>query len=112
MVAREQLHTAEELLALSNEGKRYELMEGQLIEMAPTGAQHGLLTAEFAYLLRDYTRQHDMGRVYGAETGFKISENPDTVLGVDAAFMSNERSKLDQQGFIDGAPDLVVEVVS
>ncbi len=112
MGVQERLYTATELLALPSDGKRYELIEGQLIDMAPTGAPHGLLSAEFAYLLRTFTREHDSGQVYGAETGFRLAENPDTVLGVDAAFISKARLKPDQKGYIEGAPDLAVEIAS
>jgi Uma2 family endonuclease len=33
--------TAQELLGLPDDGKRYELVEGELREMAPAGARHG-----------------------------------------------------------------------
>src|SRR5258707_96141 len=112
MVAREQLHTAEELLALSNDGKHFELIEGQLIEMAPTGAPHGLLSARFAYLLTSYVEQNPIGVVLGAETGFRLAKDPDTVVGIDAAFLLRGRLKPDHEGYIEGAPDLAIEVVS
>jgi Uma2 family endonuclease len=46
MTTQERLFTAAELLALSHDTKRYELVEGKLIEMAPTGESHGLLTTD------------------------------------------------------------------
>src|SRR5262245_5863313 len=89
----ERIYTAEDLLALPREGKRYELHKGTLVEMAPTGEIHGVLTAELAFQLTAFVREHDLGRVYGAETGFKLSKNPDTVVGVDAAFVTKARLK-------------------
>ena len=55
-----------------------------------------------------------MGRVYAAETGFKIASDPDTVRAPDAAFVGREcLEKVGRvEGFWPGAPDLVVEVVS
>ncbi len=54
------------------------------------------------------------GKVYAAETGFKLTTDPDTVRAPDAAFISQKR--LDEvgpvQGYWPGAPDLAVEVVS
>jgi Uma2 family endonuclease len=111
MVVHERLYTADDLLALPHDQKRYQLVEGQLIEMSPTGETHGRLTAHLLILLGVYVSQHRIGRVYGAETGFKVAENPDTVYGIDLAFVSNARTQKRDNYFI-GAPDLAIEVVS
>jgi Uma2 family endonuclease len=52
--------------------------------------------------------------VVGAETGFKIESNPDTVLDPDVAFVRQERVlQMGQtERFWPGAPDLAVEVLS
>ncbi|MGH8553476.1 MAG: Uma2 family endonuclease [Methylococcales bacterium] len=54
------------------------------------------------------------GAVYAAETGFKISIDPDTVRASDIAFVSTERVEAveDVEGYWPGPPDLVVEVIS
>jgi len=106
--------TAEELLRLPDDGLRYELVRGELKKMAPVGNEHGALAALFTGLLIAYVRAQKLGKVYAAETGFKISSNPDTVRAPDVAFISQQR--LDEigpvQGYWPGAPDLAVEVVS
>jgi Uma2 family endonuclease len=65
-------------------------------------------------VLRDFARQHRLGKVYAAETGFVLSRDPDTVRAPDAAFVVAERAAVQESrdGFFDGAPDLAVEVVS
>lgn len=57
---------------------------------------------------------HSLGRVHAAETGFKVSESPDTIMAPDAAFVSRERIEQAAigKGYRAGAPDLAVEVVS
>ena len=52
--------------------------------------------------------------MFGAETGFKLTTNPDTVRAPDAAFVSkaNIPADLSEKGYWPGAPDLAVEVVS
>ena len=51
--------------------------------------------------------------VTGAETGFWISHNPDTVRAPDAAFVCFARVPAEATpDFFDGAPDLAVEVLS
>src|SRR5438552_6388050 len=108
MAVRERLYTAEELLALPDDGKLYELIEGQLIVMSPSSEPHGRLTSEFGGLLWSHVRAHDLGQTYGAETGFKLGKNPDTVFGADAAFVSTARLKHMKRGYFEGAPDLAV----
>ncbi|HLY25397.1 MAG TPA: Uma2 family endonuclease [Aggregatilineales bacterium] len=111
MVARERLYTAEDLLALPHDRGRYALVEGQLIEMSPTGKPHGLVTNEIAFVVTAFARLHDLGQVFGAETGFRVGKNPDTVYGIDVAFVSKAR-KQTGEGYFEGAPDLAVEVFS
>jgi Uma2 family endonuclease len=72
---------------------------------------HGECGIEIAYLLKDYVKKHDLGKVYGAETGFKLSD--DTVRAPDVAFVRKERlAAVHWKGFGRGAPDLAVEIFS
>ena len=52
--------------------------------------------------------------MYAAETGFKLSTEPDTVRAPDVAFVSRERAEAvgEVEGYWTGAPDLAVEVIS
>ena len=106
--------TAEELLHQPSDGYRYELVKGELKKMAPAGYEHGTLAAIFTGLLISHVRAQKLGMVTAAETGFKLSTDPDTVRAPDVAFISQKR--LDEagpvRGYWPGAPDLAVEVVS
>ena len=106
--------TADELLAMPDDGNRYELVKGELIKMAPTGDEHGQVTVELTTPLHLHIKKHNLGRVYAAETGFKIKSDPDTVRAPDIAFVRRERVEASGmlQGFRAGAPDLAVEVTS
>lgn len=112
--SRGDLLTAENLAELPDEGTRCQLIEGVLEQMPPAGFDHGLISATIAARLDGFVRQHDLGRVVGAETGFVLARDPDTVLAPGAAFVrSNHLPPPGQrQGFAALAPDLVVEVVS
>lgn len=109
-----QLTTADELLRYPSGGYRYELIEGELKKMAPAGNEHGSLAALLTGFLIVHVRAQRLGKVYAAETGFKLSSDPDTVRAPNVAFISQRR--LDEvgsvQGYWPGAPDLVAEVVS
>src|SRR5258707_10721495 len=105
MVVQERLYTSEDLweISQSDDTKHYELYKGELIEVSPTGKPHGRVTNEISYLLTGFVRLHDLGQVFGAETGFKLAENPDIVYGVDVAFVSKAGDQRGEGDFI-GAP--------
>lgn len=106
--------TAHELLYMPDDGFRYELVEGELRKMTPSGAEHGVLASEMDVLLREHVRRNDLGQVFGAETGFVIGKNPDTVLAPDASFVRKERIAVHgiPKEYFPEAPALVVEIVS
>ena len=114
MAVSTKLMTADELLMLPDDGKRYELIEGVLNEMSPPGTTHGLTAMRAGALLFNFVYQRDLGEVFAAETGFILSTNPDTVRAPDAAFVAAERLPTGDlpAGYLRLAPDLVVEVVS
>jgi Uma2 family endonuclease len=81
--------------------------------MSPSGSLHGRFTAYISGLLWDYVKENPTGVVFGAETGFIIARNPDTVRAPDVAFVTNARLPDPlPPGFFPGPPDLAVEVLS
>jgi Uma2 family endonuclease len=105
--------TAQELSQLPP-GGRYALVKGELRTMPPAGGEHGGIAMHVGASLYQAVTAQNLGRVYAAETGFLLATNPDTVLAPDAAFVRAERlvQIADAAGFIPGAPDLAVEVIS
>ncbi len=106
--------TAEELLKMPDDGFRYELIRGELKKMPPPGHVHGRVAMEFGWRLAQHVKAHGLGTVYAAETGFLLETDPDTVRAPDCAFVSRERLAAigDAEGYLPGAPDLAVEVIS
>ena len=106
------LTTAEELLAMGDIG-RCELIYGELVMMSPSGFEHTHIGIRVGRLLDVWNDQHKLGMVLGADGGFVVERNPDTVRAPDAAFVEARRigDKL-PTGYFEGAPDLAVEVVS
>lgn len=106
--------TAEELLRLPDDSCRYALVRGELQRMAAAGFRHGAVIMNVAVPLGHHVKDHGLGVVCGAETGFVLARDPDTVLAPDVAFVRRER--ISASGlpvtFWEGAPDLAVEVIS
>src|SRR5258708_38686554 len=115
MDIQQKVYTAQDLWELSHrvgERKRFELLRGELIEMSPTGEAHGILTAWLSHLILGYVDANGLGEVLGAETGFRLSDTPDTIFAPDIAFISESRRQTTTEKYLRIAPDLVVEVVS
>lgn len=114
MPVREKPHTADELLNLSDDRMRRELVGGEIRTMPLHGAEHGFVTGNIGSSLGNHAGSGILGRAYAVGTGFKIASDPDTVRAPDVAFVGRKRvEKVGRvAGFWPGAPDLAVEVVS
>ena len=105
--------TADELLAMPDDGFRYELVRGELIKMSPASPFHGESALAIGSSLRVHARANRLGRTYAADTGFRLAFNH--VRAPDAAFVRAERAdsvNRRARGFFPGPPDLAVEVIS
>jgi Uma2 family endonuclease len=114
MPATGRMMTAEEFEKLPSGRERYELVNGELITMTPAGFDHGAIVVNLTVALGQHVRARELGIVLGAETGFKLASQPDTVRAPDVAFV--RRHRLPASGrpatYWSGAPDLAVEVLS
>jgi Uma2 family endonuclease len=114
MATSSQIVTAEELFRMPSGMHRYELIRGELHTMSPTGGEHGEVVVELTLLLAGFIKQNRLGKTLGAETGFLLECNPDTVLAPDFAFVGRDR--VPESGipkkFVPFPPDLAVEVLS
>ena len=99
--------TLEEFLASDLEG--YEYMKGALIPMAPPTLEHGEISMNLGFLLNLHVRENQLGRVYSADTDFKLG---DRLIKPDVAFVATARLPENKRQASPVAPDLAVEVVS
>jgi Uma2 family endonuclease len=106
--------TAEQLLEMPRDGLRRELVQGELRTMPPAGSEHGATVVGLTWRVAQHAQHDDLGTVFGAETGFLLARNPDTVRAADCSFVRKERIRRTgiPRTFYPGAPDLAIEVVS
>lgn len=111
-VKEEALITGEELAAMGDLG-RCELVEGRVVKLSPTKMPHGRYEFEIARHLGNFVKKHNLGEVLVGEVGVYTHRNPDTVRGADVLYISHERlAQVTPGGFMDVAPELIVEVMS
>ena len=107
------LMTAEALLHTSIPNKCTELVRGRLIVHEPPGGRHGNVTARLAVRLGQHIDLTGVGALFVGDSGFTLARDPDTVRGPDIAFVRQERlAGPIPDGYLELAPDLVVEVLS
>ena len=110
MTTQERQYTVEDLLGMSDDGRRYELINGEIIEMPSSSKTNTVLAAWIITLLNTYVVPKGLGIVSSPDGGFQISEH--NAYQPDAAFISKSRADgLDGQLF-PVAPDLTVEIIS
>jgi Uma2 family endonuclease len=111
-MATKTLLTADDLARMPDDASvQLELDEGELITMPPAGEEHGYMGMDLGSRLAHFVKRHKLGRVYGADTGFRLNDR--TVFAPDVAFVRKERVEaLRSTSFANGAPDLAVEIFS
>ena len=113
MVTAVKLITADELLLMPKEdGRRYELLRGVLVEKMPTGDPHGDTVSRIDRALDNYADEKDYGASRAGEPGYRLERDPDTVRAPDVAWIAPGRIPPGTQGYPELAPDLAVEVKS
>jgi Uma2 family endonuclease len=106
------LITGEELFRMNDLG-RTELVKGEIVHLMPHKYTHGLIEATIGAILHIFVGNHKLGWVLAGEVGVYTARDPDTVRGMDVAFISNERlAQVQSSSYLDVAPELIVEVVS
>ena len=90
---------------------RYELDEGELIEMTRPRVGHNRVVMRMTQLLLQYLQKNPVGEFFTSDNLFILG--PTTKRAPDLSFILAERaSKIDSAKDIQGAPDLVIEVLS
>ncbi len=109
-----ELLTADDLLRLSADGVRGELIRGALSETMPAGFRHGQIVVRLAARLHNFVDSKNLGILAASDSGVLLERDPDTVREPDVAFFSAAKIPLDADvpGYAEVAPDLVVEIVS
>lgn len=106
------LYTIEEALALDLGDKGWELIEGEVVEMSPTGRSHGRICSRLIALLSELLACRDEWEVISGEAGFVLGDGEKTLVAPDVAIVRRDQPLADGSDFIAGAPTVAIEVLS
>lgn len=109
----QRLLTAEEFAELPDDDYQYELIRGVVsAREAPPSLRHEWVQQKIGHLLYEFVAPRKLGVIAG-QPGFVLERGPDTVRAPDVCFIRADRMPRDDvPTFLDGAPDLAVEVWS
>ncbi len=92
------------------EDKRYELIEGELLTVPSPDVEHQELSRDLEHILWEFVKQNNLGSIFNAPLDVVLSE--EDVVQPDILFVSKERAHIIKEKNIQGAPDLVIEILS
>ena len=105
-----ELLTAEDFLEWLEPGTCADLIDGAIRMHSPVSIPHADLLNFLDRLLGTYVDRHGLGRLYREVVAVRLSAR--NTFQPDLAFYRAERRSAIRHNHVDGAPDLVVEVLS
>jgi Uma2 family endonuclease len=102
--------TYEDWLRLPDDGFRYEVLDGVLYITPLPQIRHQTVVGNLAWRLSNFAKEHGLGEVF-FRCGARLPGQPVPVQP-DILFVSAARREIIGEEYVEGAPDLVVEVLS
>ena len=102
--------TYEDYVLFPDDGKRHEIIDGEHYVTAAPFVWHQRIVVRLTLSLGVFLQQHPLGELLVAPTDILLS--PHDIVQPDLLFISNERSGITKDANVQGAPDLVIEILS
>jgi Uma2 family endonuclease len=102
--------TYDDYVDLPDDGKRYEILDGELAVTPSPLIRHQQVSANLYRLLDRYVRRHDAGLLLYAPVD--VIPDHSTVVVPDLVFVHKARCEIVSERAVEGAPDLIVEILS
>jgi Uma2 family endonuclease len=102
--------TFEDFCLLVKDGQKGDLIDGVIYMASPENTDAFELFSWLLRLIADFMEARGLGKVYGSRVAFRLGENQ--APEPDVAVMRTERLHLVHQGYVEGPPDLAIEIVS
>ncbi len=102
--------TYEDYLLFPEDGKRYEIVEGDCYMSPAPRTNHQKVSRRLLYALEDYFRRTRAGEVFDAPTDVILSDT--NIVQPDLLVILAERASIITDKNIQGVPDIVIEILS
>jgi Uma2 family endonuclease len=109
-VTRSDSYTFEDFCLLVKDGQKADLIDGVIYIASPENTGANELFVWMAAVITLYVRAKRLGKVYGSRVAFRLGERQ--APEPDLAVVLKERLHLVKRGYVEGPPDLAVEIVS
>ncbi|HYK02023.1 MAG TPA: Uma2 family endonuclease [Thermoanaerobaculia bacterium] len=102
--------TYEDFLLLPDDGRRHEILDGEHYVNPSPNTKHQMASMRLVLAFGDFVYEHSLGQIFHAPYDVVLSGND--ILEPDLIFVSAARRAIITDANIQGAPDLVVEILS
>lgn len=113
MAVRDTAHrklTYEDYELIPEDGQRHEILDGEHYVSPAPSVQHQRISMRLSSRLHLFVEENGLGEVLAAPTDVLLSRHD--ILQPDILFVFRERAAILTQRHVQGAPDLVVEILS
>lgn len=109
IVVEKKKYTYEDYLK-TPEDKRYELINGELLMTPSPIPKHQRISGKLEFVVRKFVTENNLGEVFDAPCDVYLDD--ENVIQPDILFISKNRLDIIGEKNIQGAPNLVVEIIS
>ncbi|MBA2503402.1 MAG: Uma2 family endonuclease [Pyrinomonadaceae bacterium] len=103
--------TFEEFLAWNSEATMAEWVDGEVIVMSPVSTRHQIISGFLFTILNLFVEKHGLGIMLSAPVVIRLP-NKRRGREPDLFFVAKDRAQLIKKNYLDGAADIVVEIIS
>jgi Uma2 family endonuclease len=102
--------TYEDYAAIPDDGRRHEIIDGEHYVNPAPNVLHQIILSNIELALQQFVRAHRAGRVL--PPALDVVLNVHDIVQPDLVFIGKSRAQIIKEKNIQGAPDLVVEILS
>jgi Uma2 family endonuclease len=102
--------TYDEYARLPDDGSRYEIIDGELYMSPSPRWNHQRAVVRIAHLFETYTEEHGIGEICAGPIDLLLTDTD--YLIPELVFVLHEHEGIITERGIEGAPDLVIEIIS
>lgn len=109
-IKEDEMFTYQDYIHFPDNGKQYQIIDGEVYMSPAPVPYHQWVSANLEEILRRFVKTNNLGEVFDAPCDVLLSEI--TVVQPDIFFISTEKLAIIAEKYIEGAPDLVIEITS